>query len=115
MCRYATKRYKIHYACFECRVAFKECSDCPECEMPMVEMGRDFKAPPRNDRKWWRNAEILANAGFRFESCGCSGPKYGPLGKRLSGAQAFVDAHFRYLLPKELRKKHNANSLCTFT
>lgn len=60
MCRYATF-YKEHYACFNCRKAFKKpalfdlpqqpCAGetrivlCPQCRQQMVNLGRDFKAP----------------------------------------------------------------------
>jgi len=89
----------------------------------MTEMGMDFKAPPKNDRKWWANAEILAKAGFTFSSCGCTGPGYGGkskryrysklaykasiLGKRLSGAQEFVNNWLESKFPEELKSPKN--------
>jgi hypothetical protein len=93
MCRYAWHNYRDHFACFSCRKAFKhwqweECDEgewartarlhhvpreivCPDCAQPMVDMGLDFKAPPRNDRKAWQILEALYENGFTFDSCGC--------------------------------------------
>jgi hypothetical protein len=101
MCRYAFKNYKLHYACFDCRKTFKQpfrlepnfkitsrgkvqqtggiivpvgSEQCPECKKPMQQMGRDFKAPKQNNIKQWEKVRQLANAGFRYFSCGCDGP-----------------------------------------
>ena len=108
------KLYKTHFACFKCRLAFKGVATCPSCHQPMTEMGMDFKAPPKRDKKWWANSEILAKAGFTFSSCGCSGPGYGGkrkryglheviLGKRLKNALAFVTSKYEEKLPRELK------------
>ncbi len=96
MCRYAFKRYKRHYACFACRKAFRvrpteEWADanvrsgsvtlvvkCPDCGHPMHEMGLDFKAPRKKNRKQWKKVEVLHAAGITFGSCGCGGPGYRP-------------------------------------
>jgi hypothetical protein len=75
MCRYAWHNYRDHFACFECRKAFKywqwgvtnetEFSQkqklqhvpreitCPDCKRQMVDMGLDCKAPPNNDADAW--------------------------------------------------------------
>ncbi len=100
MCRYAFKNYKNHYACFECRKAFKQpfliekmtqkipqgvartttrviqhqTATCPQCHKPMNSMGFDFKAPKRSDKKQWEKVKQLFNAGFTYVSCGCDGP-----------------------------------------
>ena len=84
MCRYAVYGpYKTHFACFECRKAFKRAlaeqpAPCPDCGEPMAEMGLDFKAPPRDDVQHWRVVASLYRAGFDYRSCGCSGPGYRP-------------------------------------
>src|SRR5207244_1130587 len=44
---------------------------CPDCSCPMVDMGLDFKAPPRGDRKAWKIIEVLHENGFTFHGCGC--------------------------------------------
>ena len=83
MCRYSFKNYKAHYACFDCRKAFKqpfqvkkipemtprgtvffqskvirhvasEC--CPECKKLIHHMGHDFKAPKRTNLKQWKKS-----------------------------------------------------------
>jgi hypothetical protein len=89
MCRYAHQVYKSHFACFHCRKMFRQAplSDlpghrrpsssekrvvpCPECGIPMNNMGLDFKAPPHDDLKQWRKVEILFHHGFAYHSCGC--------------------------------------------
>jgi hypothetical protein len=94
MCRYAWHNYRDHFACFPCRKAFKywqweDCVEgewkakarqhrvpretvCPECSRPMVDMGLDFKAPPKGDRGAWQILEALHRNGFTFHGCGCS-------------------------------------------
>lgn len=93
MCRYAWHNYRDHFACFECRKAFKYwqwgITDeenfghkqqlqsvprdivCPDCSRPMVDMGLDFKAPPKNDADAWEIMRALYDHGFNFSSCGC--------------------------------------------
>jgi hypothetical protein len=93
MCRYAWHNYRDHFACFDCRKAFKywqwEPTDernfrrrqelrrvpreivCPECSRPMADMGLDFKAPPKDDERAWAIMRSLYEHGFTFDSCGC--------------------------------------------
>jgi inhibitor of KinA sporulation pathway (predicted exonuclease) len=93
MCRYAWHNYRDHFACFDCRKAFKywqwaECDEeafrakqrlqhvprkilCPDCSKPMTDMGLDFKAPRRTDVEAWKMLEALAQNGFKFQGCGC--------------------------------------------
>ncbi|MFO7562520.1 MAG: hypothetical protein R6X02_07740 [Enhygromyxa sp.] len=91
MCRYAYANYKPHLACFACRKVYRRRlpSDadhqgpskppvCPDCAGPVADMGRDFKAPPREDRKAWQLAARLWTIGETFHSCGCGGPGYRP-------------------------------------
>jgi len=93
MCRYAMIAYKPHFACFRCRKTFKrrllgditdnnhpeskaaKCSDCGEL---MADMGKDFKAPKKENIKEWKHLERLYAVGITFHSCGCSGPGYIP-------------------------------------
>jgi hypothetical protein len=91
MCRYATTRYKKHYACFACRKAFKRRNKadvdqggeehparCPQCALLMADMGLDFAPPPTDDRKAWSTLSALYEVGETFHSCGCGGPGYRP-------------------------------------
>jgi hypothetical protein len=77
----------------------------------MFRMGHDFKAPPKRDKKWWANVELLAKAGFTFHSCGRTGPRYHvyypdtPLGKRLHGAVAFITERHKEKFPEELKSQ----------
>lgn len=78
----------VHFACLDCRVAFKKPSidllgvaetvrlPCPNCRKPMQYMGRTFQAPRRNATRQWRKVALLIQAGFRFDSySGGSMPK----------------------------------------
>ncbi len=70
----------IHFACFACRKAFKQPGSsnwdsnvperpflCPNCKVPMVRLGRYFKAPPKRAIKAWREVERLYQSGQRFD------------------------------------------------
>jgi hypothetical protein len=94
MCRYAWHNYRDHFACFDCRKAFKywqwgEVDEatfgrgqrlrrvpreiiCPDCAKSMADMGLDFKAPPKSDAETWEVMRALYEHGFTFHSCGCS-------------------------------------------
>ncbi len=89
MCRYALCVYKVRFACFDCRKAFKEANPdyegtiaCPQCGTTMAPMGLDFKPPRQSDAKSWAIARQLSEAGERFYSCGCSGPGEWPRNNR---------------------------------
>jgi len=93
MCRDAWHNYRDHFACFDCRKAFKywqwEHVDeatfkrkqklqhvpreimCPDCKNPMVDMGLDFRAPRKTDIEAWQILKALAENGFTFHACGC--------------------------------------------
>ncbi|WP_431881727.1 hypothetical protein [Micromonospora chalcea] len=93
--------YKTHYACLADRRSFKHpvgaAPRCPDCGQLMVEMGRDFHAPRRADRRQWRKIELIVVAGRRafdgryradgppFDGCGCGGP--GPRPATLAAAK----------------------------
>lgn len=88
--------YKDHYACFQCRKAFKQPNvldlpewerprrdeqrviPCPECGEAMHNMGHAFKPPRRNAIKQWEKVEILFHNGIRFDFNGWAGPGYRP-------------------------------------
>ncbi|WP_224364266.1 hypothetical protein [Hyalangium versicolor] len=94
MCRYAMYGpYKQHYACFQCRKAFKwpldarqrppkeqspEAVKCPQCGEPMAGMGLDFRPPRQRDTRQWQKVELLFLRGYTYHSCGCGGPGYRP-------------------------------------
>ena len=93
MCRYAHHRYRDHFACFDCRKAFKawlwedgnptdwktqgrfrhisRSVVCPECQKLMANMGLDFKAPPQRDIRAWQVMAALYRQGINFDGCGC--------------------------------------------
>ena len=104
MCRYVTcGPYKEPYACFDCRKVFKQTNrwelskalqpkpgqkricKCPECGLPMADIGFEFKAPKQTNKKQWEKVRILYNHGFTFHSCcGIARPK------DLKDAQEFI-------------------------
>jgi len=113
-----------HFACFNCRKAFKQQGSekaagvaeaqplrpfpCPECGRPMAVMGRDFEAPPQRDRTGWLVAELLQSFGVIFEP-GICGPGHRP--RRLREAVAFLaerghDAGVVQQRARQLRRAH---------
>lgn len=59
---------KGKWACFNCRLCFKETVICPQCRDVMIDVGPRFKAPPRRDirewaimRVWWVDTRVLKN------------------------------------------------------
>lgn len=66
---------RVSYACFDCRVAFKQepnrdVAPCPNCGGDMYEMGWSFKAPSKRDVNQWKKVQILFAEGFRFFGTG---------------------------------------------
>jgi hypothetical protein len=115
MCRYGNYGpYKQHWACFGCRKMFRNhrgeapvrALKCPECKSPMRDMGRDFKAPRTSELAQWKKVEVLFRAGFKYWSCGCSGPGERP--KYLREVPEFLREHER--LDAELaQRQRNAS------
>jgi len=93
---------EMQYACFSCRKVYKQPElrrvnghfipsvqtraskkkieeinqnrfNCPQCGKPMEIMGRNFKAPRKENKREWNKVEILLQNGFRFFSSGCEG------------------------------------------
>jgi hypothetical protein len=76
----ATATNKVHFACFTCRKSFKQRGSsnwdssvperpfpCPNCKMPMVRLGRYFKAPSQRSIRAWREVERRYQLGERFD------------------------------------------------
>jgi hypothetical protein len=72
---------KVHFACFDCRKAFKQQGSsnwdsriperpfpCPNCKRPMARLGRYFKVPQQRATRQWLKVELLYHFGQRFES-----------------------------------------------
>jgi hypothetical protein len=79
--REPTATNTVHFACFDCRKAFKQRGSsnwnpdvparpfpCPDCKQPMTRLGRYFKAPPQRAARQWQKVELLFRHGERFES-----------------------------------------------
>lgn len=68
---YSHGLYRRHYACFDCRKMFNlhwAPSLCSVCKQPMYDMGWDFKAPRKDDKKQWEKVSILYRKGIRWQS-----------------------------------------------
>ena len=92
--------YLMQFACFDCRKAFKQPAAfpkripeerhiCPQCGAEMVEMGRNFRAPKRDDLEQWKKVEALVRAGFSFHSV--NSYRTGRYPERLSEVDSFVE------------------------
>ena len=125
MCRYAWHNYRDHFACFECRKAFKYwqwgVTDeknfnhqqqlqhlpreivCPDCTKPMADMGLDFKAPSKSDADAWEIIRALYERGFNFRSCGC-GVGYEPP-RTLREVPEWIEKHRRRSEAEQLLEK----------
>jgi hypothetical protein len=62
-----------HWACFDCRKSFaKDVSEmprkCPECAKLMTDMGAFFEPPRKLNVKRWAVMEVLADAGYKFNT-----------------------------------------------
>lgn len=121
MCRYATTRYKPHYACFKCRKAFKrrnkdevdpEGGDhparCPDCRLLMADMGLDFAPPRRADVRAWEALARMFEVGETFQSCGCGGPGWRP--RRPADLAAFFEERLREYRAQRDRWQQSAAS-----
>src|SRR5262249_46381497 len=78
------KIYKQHYACFQCRKAFKKTSiqeipkrqlridesgriiHCPQCGERMPDVGYDFEPPKQDDIKDWKEAAARLQNSLDF-------------------------------------------------
>jgi hypothetical protein len=56
----------------------KSAATCPDCGQLMADMGLDFKAPLKTNRKAWQHLRTLYTVGITFHSCGCGGNGYVP-------------------------------------
>jgi hypothetical protein len=108
-------RYRIQFACFDCRKSFKRTYTvdeqeraawlsrrksglrpskaftppvypCPDCAAEATLMGRAFRAPRQEDTARWRAVEILSHAGYTFWS------SVGRLPETVTEARKFVQA-----------------------
>ena len=56
----------------------EQAATCPDCGGLMADMGLDFRAPAKTDRKAWEHLRTLYTVGITFHSCGCGGIGYVP-------------------------------------
>ncbi len=59
-----------HIVCFTCRTSLKGRGGtgfpCNICGTPLVNLGRDFKAPKKNNLKQWRKVFLFHQKGYHF-------------------------------------------------
>ena len=80
--------YKQHYACFNCRKAFKKTNllevlkqrvrideagrvaHCPQCGERMPDVGYDFEPPKKDDVKAWEEAraKVMGTVGYAIRN-----------------------------------------------
>lgn len=96
--------YLVAHACFKCSKSFKLSIEsgktkkniCPDCSGKIYEMGRNFKAPKKTDKKQWKKVKLLYSAGFRFFGSGMhDGPK---LPEKLSDIERFIEENEKHPL-----------------
>jgi hypothetical protein len=94
---------KEHYACFGCRKMFRQpvrhilaraladgeerVAPCPQCSLPMNNLGKHFKPPRQTNTKQWEKVKLLYLAGYRFPAGQASYFKYPT---RLNEVQSFI-------------------------
>ncbi len=71
----------LHFVCLTCRKMFNQPpsfrrfdsqkrtvqANCPECGAEMINAGRNFKPPRRNNIKQWRKVELLLQGGYKWD------------------------------------------------
>lgn len=101
--------YAMSFACFSCQKSFKrhvEASpkdypnhmSCPECGGVSVNLGRNFKAPKKNDVKQWEKVRFLVDHGFLFQKIrvGANHHDTVPYPETLEEAREFVKTYKEY-------------------
>ncbi len=88
-------KYLVAHACFTCNKSFKRSVEnkdtkhiCPQCAGVAYEMGRNFRAPRKNDKKQWEKVKRLYAAGYRFFGSGTHDGKKLP--EKLSDVEQFI-------------------------
>ncbi len=89
MCRYIDHHCRTKFVCLDCRVSLKgwpariaytrhgdipdstDVPTCTRCRQAMIDVGREFKAPPMRATRDWKTVEKLIRGGKRFGGCGC--------------------------------------------
>lgn len=117
--------HKEHFACFNCRKAYKwsyttagclyykaEMLEyylrarkvvCPQCAKPMVAMGKNFKAPKQTNKKQWEKVRLLYQNGFAYHPSCCNTPQYRP--RKLNEVAKFLEKNKKISVGEGLIKK----------
>jgi hypothetical protein len=54
-----------NYACFDCRIAFKNTLYCPLCKQEMTLLSHKIRVPKKKDEKGWLKLEFLLRSWGR--------------------------------------------------
>jgi hypothetical protein len=102
---------KGKWACFDCRLCFKETTTCPSCKQRMYDVGPRFKAPPRRDvREWaimkvWRiDTLVLRNRSGIWLG---HGPKQKTLREQKEQLAEDREYSYRHRITKYGRRNHS--------
>ena len=75
---------------------------CPDCNTPLHNMGRYFRAPRRRNADQWRKVEMLYRAGIRF--AGTQSTRRGCFPKSIAAAKEFIQ-HNRSALRRQSEER----------
>lgn len=56
-------RCKYKYVCFDCRVSFKDKSECPTCRQRLFNVGSRLPIPPKRSVKKWAVLKLQIHQG----------------------------------------------------
>lgn len=105
----------MSFACFDCQKSFKrhveafpidypDHMSCPECEGISVNLGRDVKAPKKDDVKQWEKVKFLVDHGFLFQKIrvGASHHDTVRYPETLEEAKEFVQTYKDYAIARKI-------------
>ena len=101
--------YAMSFVCLKCKTSNKrhfnvppcdypETMTCPICKEESINLGRNFKAPRKNDLAQWKKIEYLIDHGFYFQKVrpDRSSSDSIPYPRTLAEAKVFVVKYKQY-------------------
>ena len=101
--------YAMSFVCLKCKTSNKRHFNSPPCDYPRtmtcpvckeqaVNLGRNFKAPRKNDVAQWKKVEYLIEHGFNFQKIrlDSNSLKSIPYPRTLAEAKVFVVKYRQY-------------------
>lgn len=85
-------------------IEYPDQMSCPECGGVSVNLGRNFKAPKKNDLKQWEKVKFLVDHGFVFQKIrvGAGHHDTVPYPETLEEAKEFVKTYKRYAIARKI-------------